>query len=56
MALLGAFAWAIFAVIVAASARRKGFSYGWYLFMSIVGGPVQAVITLAVAIDIAQRR
>ena len=49
MVFVGVIIWAIVAVAVAASARRRGFSYGWYLFMSIVSGPIQALITLRIA-------
>lgn len=37
------------AVLVGALARKKGYSYGWYLFFSVIADPIIAFITLRIA-------
>ena len=56
MAIVGGLAWALLAVVVASSARRHGFDYAWYFAFSMIGGPIQAAITLSVAKTLPPRK
>jgi predicted branched-subunit amino acid permease len=42
-------AWVMIAAFTGLFARGKGFSFGWYFFMCLVGGPIQTLVTLNIA-------